>query len=96
MYSSYKIRLGRTATMEEWAEELAELDGAEGLVRKMRDMKAARERMISCNLRLVLHIARRKFYTGKSGTLKVRSFVSLSKIEMVLKRLKWGVTIGWL
>lgn len=57
--------------MAEWAEELAELDGAEGLERKLRDMKAARERMISCNLRLVLHIARRKFYTGKSGTLKV-------------------------
>ncbi|CAN0240348.1 unnamed protein product [Hapterophycus canaliculatus] len=56
--------------MEEWAEELAELDGAEGLVRKLRDMRVARERMISCNLRLVLHIARRKFYTGKSGTLK--------------------------
>ncbi|CAM9834265.1 unnamed protein product [Scytosiphon promiscuus] len=69
--SFLQVRLGRPPTMEEWAEELAELDGAEGLERRLRDMKAARERMISCNLRLVLHIARRKFYTGKSGNLKV-------------------------
>jgi len=61
--------------MEEWATELAAMDGVEGVEREIRVMKAARERMISCNLRLVLHIARKKFYTGASGTLKVRARV---------------------
>ena len=57
--------------MEEWAVELAAIDGVEGVKREIETMKAARERMISCNLRLVLHIARKKFYTGSSGSLKV-------------------------
>eukprot|EP00903_Cladosiphon_okamuranus_P017495 g16115.t1 len=65
-----ETRLGRPATMEEWAVELAAIDGVEGMKREIEVMKAARERMISCNLRLVLHVARKKFYTG-SGTLKV-------------------------
>lgn len=68
-----KLRLGRPATVEEWAVELAAMDGAEGVQREMKVMRAARARMISCNLRLVLHIARKKFYTGASGTLKVGS-----------------------
>eukprot|EP00752_Nemacystus_decipiens_P012529 g11097.t1 len=66
-----ETRLGRPATMEEWAEELGAMDGVEGVKREIKAMKAARERMISCNLRLVLHIARKKFYAGSSGTLKV-------------------------
>lgn len=57
--------------MEEWAIELAAMDGAEGVEREMKVMRAARTRMISCNLRLVLHIARKKFYMGSSGSLKV-------------------------
>lgn len=57
--------------MEEWAVELAAMDGVEGLEREIKVMRAARARMISCNLRLVLHIARRKFYKGKSGPVKV-------------------------
>lgn len=61
--------------MEEWAAELATMDGVEGLEREIGIMKAARYRMISCNLRLVVHIARRKFYNGASGTLKVLAFV---------------------
>ncbi|CAM9502634.1 unnamed protein product [Ectocarpus sp. 13 AM-2016] len=66
-----ELRLGRAATMEEWAAELATMDGVKGLEREIGIMKAARDRMISCNLRLVVHIAKRKFYKGSSGTLKV-------------------------
>ncbi|CAB1121325.1 unnamed protein product [Ectocarpus sp. CCAP 1310/34] len=66
-----EMRLGRAATMEEWAAELATMGGVEGLEREIGIMKAARDRMISCNLRLVVHIAKRKFYKGASGTLKV-------------------------
>lgn len=66
--------------MDEWAEELGgAANGGEDLEREINVMKAARDRMISCNLRLVLHIARKKFYTGASGTLKVPvPIVSLS------------------
>lgn len=52
--------------------ELAALDGAEEIERELKVMREARERMISCNLRLVLHIARKSFYSGGSGGLKVR------------------------
>ena len=83
MYVSWlrtlKTRLGRPPTMEEWAVELAALDGAEEIERELKVMREARERMISCNLRLVLHIARKSFYSGGSGGLKVCSMCTGSR-----------------
>lgn len=66
-----KVKSGRPPTMEEWAAEVAVMDGAEGMARDLEEMREARERMIACNLRLVLHISRKMFFSGRSGGLKV-------------------------
>ena len=65
------MRLGRPPTLDEWAEELTDWDSVQGLEREFEEMRDARDRMIACNLRLVLHIARKSFFSGGSGGLKV-------------------------